>query len=363
MKERIIVSSDHAGFELKEAVKCFLESFGFGVDDVGTDDTQPVDYPIFTYKAAARVASGEYRRGILFCGTGQGDAIAANKIHGIRAALCWDAFTARYSRSHNDSNVLVLGGRVLDIRQAEEIVRIWLETPFDGGRHQRRLDQITDIEKQCRLQRGRIHDISLPIHTSMPVWPGDPPVAIDIVQSAPRGDCSNVSLLHIGSHGGTHVDAPQHFINQAAAIDEINPDLLMGLARVIQLPDVDCIDRRTLETQNLKGISRLLLATRNSSRLNKEGLDLENYVYITEDAAVYIVEVGIKLVGIDYLSIEKYDAEKQPVHRILLNAGTVILEGIDLSGIATGDYELICLPLRIKDGDAAPARVFLREIL
>jgi ribose 5-phosphate isomerase B len=151
MAERIVVSSDHAGFELKENLKGFLEELGYQVDDVGTTSTEPVDYPLYTLKAAEKVASGECHRGIVFCGTGQGDAMVANKIPGVRAALCWDTFTAELSRRHNDANVLVLGGWILGERLAQEIVRVWLATPFDGGRHQRRLEQIKDIEKQyCR---------------------------------------------------------------------------------------------------------------------------------------------------------------------------------------------------------------------
>jgi|GEM_PF-94351 len=362
MNERIIVSSDHAGFELKEAVKSFLGELGYGVDDIGTNSTEAVDYPIFTYKAACRVADGEYRRGIIFCGTGQGDAIAANKVPDIRAALCWDALTAKLSRSHNDSNMLVLGGRILDKCLAMKIIKIWLDTPFDGGRHQRRLNQIKDIETISRLQRGKIYDISLPIHPGMPVWPGDPPVSVESVKSIDGGDPSNVSLLHIGSHSATHVDAPRHFINKACGIDSINPEILMGLVRVLQLPDADFIDRQMLESFNLENVSRLLLGTRNSALLKKECLNLENYVYITEDAAAYIVESGIKLLGIDYFSIEKYNTESYPVHHALLSAGIAVLEGIDLTGITASDYELICLPLNLRDGDAAPARVFLREV-
>ena len=151
MAERIVISSDHAGFELKESLKGFLGELGYQVDDVGTTSTEPVDYPLYTLKAAEKVALGEYRRGIVFCGTGQGDAIVANKVPGIRAALCCDTFTAELSRRHNDANMLVLGGWMLGKRLAREIVRVWLATPFDGGRHQQRLEQIKDIENRyCR---------------------------------------------------------------------------------------------------------------------------------------------------------------------------------------------------------------------
>ena len=157
MIERIIVSSDHAGFELKESLKGFLEELGYQVDDVGTYSTEPVDYPIYTLKAAEKVASGEYSRGIVFCSTGQGNAIVANKVPGIRAALCWDTLTAELSRSHNDANMLVLGGRVLGKRLAQEIVRVWMTTPFAGGRHQRRVEQIKAIETRCYLHQRKVY--------------------------------------------------------------------------------------------------------------------------------------------------------------------------------------------------------------
>jgi arylformamidase len=361
MDKRIIVSSDHAGFELKEGIKVFLEDNGYQVDDVGTDSTDPVDYPVFTYKAAEKISIGEYNRGIVFCGTGQGDAIVANKLPGVRAALCWDMFSAELSRSHNDSNILVLGGWMLGKKLALEIVRVWLNTPFSGGRHRRRLQQLKDIEMKSCLRRRMVYDISLPIYPGMIVWPGDPAVSIDSINSIARGDSSNVSLLHIGSHTATHVDAPSHFIKNASGVDSISPDALMGPARLIQLPEAKQINRSLLENFNLKGVSRLLIGTGNSALLMREQIDT-GYAYITEDAAGYILELGIKSLGIDYLSIEEYKKEGHPVHNTLLGAGIVIIEGLYLSDVPPGDYELLCLPLKIKGGDAAPARVFLREV-
>lgn len=361
MEKRIIISSDHAGFELKEATKVFLLKNGYQVDDIGTDSTDPVDYPIYTYKAAERVSSGEYSRGIVFCGTGQGDAIVANKLPGVRAALCWDMFSAELSRSHNDSNILVLGGWMLGTNLTLEIVRVWLNTPFAGGRHQRRLDQIKDIEIKSCLHRRMVYDISLPIYPGMIIWPGDPSFSIDSIYSIAEGDSSNVSLLHIGSHTGTHIDAPSHFIKNASGVDSINPNALMGSARLIQLPKAKQLNRKLLEEFNLKGIRRLLIGTGNSALLKKEQVDT-NYAYITEDAASYLVELGIKSLGIDYLSIEEFKNEGHPVHNILLSAGIVIIEGLYLNDVPPGNYELICLPLKIKDGDAAPARAFLREV-
>ncbi len=138
----IIIGSDHAGFYLKEELKI---SFA-GMTDVGTYSEEPVDYPDFAARVARAISSGEFKRGILICGSGVGMSIVANKFPGVRAALCTDADTARLSRMHNDSNVLVLAGRRTQAETAVEIVDIWLDTAFEGGRHSRRLDKIKDIE-------------------------------------------------------------------------------------------------------------------------------------------------------------------------------------------------------------------------
>ncbi|MBW2544473.1 MAG: ribose 5-phosphate isomerase B [Deltaproteobacteria bacterium] len=141
---KIIIGSDHAGFDLKEALK---ESFD-GMVDVGTYSEDSVDYPDFAARVARAVSSGEFERGILICGSGVGMSIVANKFSGIRAALCTDTDTARMSRMHNDANILVLAGRRTDVETAAAIVKVWLDTPFEGGRHKRRLDKIKNIEEE-----------------------------------------------------------------------------------------------------------------------------------------------------------------------------------------------------------------------
>lgn len=207
----------------------------------------------------------------------------------------------------------------------------------------------------------RIYDVSLTIYPGMLAWPGQPQVAMDTVKSIAQGDSSNVSLLHIGTHTSTHVDAPYHFIPGAIGIDSISPEVLIGPARLFQLPEIHDIDRNLLEGLDLKGVERLLLGTTNSALL-KQRQFVEDYIFISEDAASYLVDMGIKLVGVDYLSIDQYQNMARPVHHILLGAGVTIVEGLDLTGVPHGDYELFCLPLKIKDGNGAPARVFLREI-
>jgi ribose 5-phosphate isomerase B len=144
---RIAVGADHAGFPLKEELKSFLETEGHQVIDVGTDSTEPVDYPAFCAAVARSVADGRAERGIVLGGSGQGEQIVANKIDGVRASLCHDLYTARLAREHNDANVLGLGARVIAPTYAKEIVRLWLATPFEGGRHVARIEQIAMIER------------------------------------------------------------------------------------------------------------------------------------------------------------------------------------------------------------------------
>jgi ribose 5-phosphate isomerase B len=145
---RIAIGADHAGFLLKEHVKQTLQRLGHSVDDHGTDSEAAVDYPPICIDVGRAVSEGRADRGMVFGGSGQGEQIAANKVTGIRAALCHDLYTARLSRQHNDANILAMGGRIVAFGLADEIVAVWLDTPFHGGRHQRRIDQIRAAERQ-----------------------------------------------------------------------------------------------------------------------------------------------------------------------------------------------------------------------
>ena len=145
---RIAIGADHAGFLLKEHLKQTLARLGHTVDDRGTDSEAPVDYPPICVGVAREVAQARADRGIVLGGSGQGEQIAANKVRGVRAALCNDLYTARLSRQHNDANVLSMGGRIVAFDLADLITTLWLETPFEGGRHQRRIDQITEVDKR-----------------------------------------------------------------------------------------------------------------------------------------------------------------------------------------------------------------------
>jgi len=146
----LVIASDHGGLELKQAIFDYLQRRGIEVQDLGTNGDASVDYPDFGEKVATLVSCGEAQRGILICGTGIGMSIVANKFPGVRAALVTDEFTARMAKEHNNANVLVMGGRVLDVGQALEMVETWLDTKFEAGRHQRRLDKIAQLEKRLR---------------------------------------------------------------------------------------------------------------------------------------------------------------------------------------------------------------------
>lgn len=207
----------------------------------------------------------------------------------------------------------------------------------------------------------RIHDISVVISTDMPVYPGDPPVSISPFLSISKGDKVNVSALALGSHTGTHLDAPRHFFENGRGMSELELELLAGRATVLQLDVAQEIRREHLEGADLRGTERLLLGTANSALWREAGFQ-EDYIYLTEDTARHLVELGVKLVGLDYLSVEKFGSSEAPVHRALLQNDVVILEGLNLTGIEPGEYELICLPLRLNCEDGAPARAILREV-
>jgi len=204
-----------------------------------------------------------------------------------------------------------------------------------------------------------IYDVTLPIYAGMIRYPGDFPATVTLRRSIRSGDNCNMSRLELSSHTGTHVDAPFHFDEDGVRVDEIPLDVLIGPARLIELDVKKVVDESDLRGRDLGGHSRLLLKTRNSSLLKRPEFTSE-YVSITESAARYIVELGIRLLGVDHLSVEKLKSPDWGVHHTLLGSGVVVIEGVDLSEPPPGDYEIICLPLPLKGCDGSPARVVLR---
>lgn len=212
-------------------------------------------------------------------------------------------------------------------------------------------------------RRRRIHDLTLPITPGLTPWPGDPSPVVSRVRSIAAGDSCNVSRLDVGVHCGTHVDAPCHFIEGAPAVEAMPLDILTGPAGVVVLEEAAAIDAPDLEALDLPpGLERVLIRTRNSGLWETSSHAFRtDYVALTAAAARWLVERGIRLVGVDYLSVERFREPGHPVHMILLGAGVVVVEGLDLRGIAAGSYELVCLPLKIVGSDGAPTRVILIE--
>ena len=203
-------------------------------------------------------------------------------------------------------------------------------------------------------------DISVPIQPNMIVYEGDPGIEITPRLQIARGDPANVSLLSLGSHTGTHLDAPAHFLEGAATLERLPLEVLVGPALVAAVSAEQLIGQSDLERLPLSGHTRLLLKTRNSA-LWALGRFRSDYVALDLSGARYLIEQGIRLVGIDYLSIETYHAPGHPVHRALLEAGVVILEGLNLAGVEPGVFELVCLPLAVTGIDGAPCRAVLRR--
>ena len=209
-----------------------------------------------------------------------------------------------------------------------------------------------------------IYDVTVPLRNGLPTWPGDPEIHIATSRSLANGDDANVSMLNFGAHTGTHVDAPAHFIEGAATIESLPLEVLIGEAEVIEVPDdVHVIDEAFVESHCAPGTARIIFKTRNSRFWSEPEMQFHtDFTHVDLSAATRLVQSGLTLIGIDYLSIEKYDSAKPEVHHELLSHGVVILEGLDLSAVPAGKYELICLPLRLRSekGDGAPARVVLR---
>jgi arylformamidase len=205
----------------------------------------------------------------------------------------------------------------------------------------------------------KIYDISVPLSEDLPVFPGDPKAEIEPVARLTRGDAANVSRITMSTHSGTHLDAPRHFMDHGISVDHLPLSLFVGAALVAEVSGVNGIGRAELTRLPLEGAERLLLKTDNSRLWDQPGFS-EDFAHLTMDGAGYLVEKGIKLVGIDYLSVESF-VGKGEVHRLLLGNGVVILEGLNLAGVPAGNYELISLPLKIKGGDGAPVRAVLRS--
>ena len=209
----------------------------------------------------------------------------------------------------------------------------------------------------------KFYDVSVLISDELPVWPGDPDISLKRTSSLDRGDNANVTEINMGVHTGTHIDAPFHFEPDGKTIEQLPIETLIGPCHVVEMLDVkESIGLSELEKLNLEGVVRILFKTRNSKCWEKGEKEFQrDFVHISEQGAKFLIEQGVKLVGIDYLSIEQFDSHDHAIHHLLLRNQVIIIEGLNLSGVAMGEYELIALPLKLKGADGGPARVVLRE--
>ena len=207
-----------------------------------------------------------------------------------------------------------------------------------------------------------IYDVSVPIENRMPVWPADPPVKLkpSAFPSHDKSHTIRVTSIEMGSHTGTHIDTPYHFIDGGRKLQEIPIEWLVGEATVVHIPGVASITRRHLENLDWQGVQRVLFKTDNSARWSDADFH-KDFVYLEPEAGALLVERGMRLVGIDYLSIDRFDAANHPTHFALLPHNVVILEGLNLNRVSPGRYHMVALPLNLQDADGAPTRVILMD--
>lgn len=216
--------------------------------------------------------------------------------------------------------------------------------------------------RTATLEYGMIYDVSVPIRNGMPVWPSDPPLKLTTEGKLSRDKTHTIHVTHIdmGSHTGTHIDAPFHFVEGGRKLHEIPLDDLVGPVTVIQIAGVPSIARAHLESLDWNDVDRVFFKTDNSDHWS-DGTFYEQFVYLEPEAAEFLVRQGVRLVGIDYLSIDKYKSEKHPTHFVLLPHNVIVIEGLNLSEVPPGLYNMVALPLNLQSGDGAPTRVILME--
>jgi arylformamidase len=212
------------------------------------------------------------------------------------------------------------------------------------------------------MAAGQWIDVSVPVHAGMVHWPGDPPVKIERVKTIGDDSEANLTKIDMSAHTGTHMDAPLHFFADDPGIEELPLEIAIGPARVIAIEGNEPIDRGQLEGLDIQTGERILFRTSNSDRPWSERDFDPDFVYVSLEAAELLGEVGVALVGVDYLSVGGAGGDGAETHRAILGAGAWVVEGLDLSAVDPGEYELICLPIKLVGSDGAPARALLRPV-
>ncbi len=205
-------------------------------------------------------------------------------------------------------------------------------------------------------------DISVPLYGGMVHWPDNPAVNVELFLDMERGAVCNVSALAMSAHTGTHMDSPRHFIRKAKTMDHLPFEAVIGPARVIEIKDPVAIKPAELQKHKIKRGERILFKTRNSARSWQSDAFDKDFVYISKEGAQYLVDRGLRTVGVDYLSVGGFYKDGIETHHVLLGAEVWIIEGLNLSKVKPGRYELVCLPLKLRGGDGAPSRALLRKI-
>jgi len=205
-------------------------------------------------------------------------------------------------------------------------------------------------------------DVSVALHSGMVHWPDNPPVRIERMLDLEHGDAANVSRISMGSHTGTHMAAPLPFVREGKSLDEMPLDATIGRARVIEVGDPDSVKPADLHSHEIRSGERILFKTRNSALSWPSRAFIEDFVYVSQEAARYLAARNVRTIGIDYLSVGGFREDGVETHRALLEAGIWVVEGLDLSEVEPGEYELVCLPVKVRGSDGAPARAILRAI-
>jgi arylformamidase len=206
----------------------------------------------------------------------------------------------------------------------------------------------------------KLIDVTVPLDATLPVYPGNTPFTIEAIKRIARGDSSNLSTLHMSAHSGTHVDAPRHYFDDGPGTEALPLEMLLGRTRVVELSSRAGIGAEQLADLDLSDDVRILFKTSNS-RLWGSPNFRQDYIGVTASGAQYLIAHGIKVVGVDYLTVEEFKKPGAPAHHVLLGGGAIIIEGLNLRDVEPGIYDMLCLPLRVVGADGAPARVLLRR--
>jgi len=204
-------------------------------------------------------------------------------------------------------------------------------------------------------------DVSIPLHNGMHGWPGNPPTVLTMHLGTAKGDVCNVTAINLNSHAGTHMDAPLHFLHGSKSMDDLPWDAVIGPARLVEIRDRSAIKPAELKKLKPRAGERLLFKTRNSAVSWKKPEFDRDFVYISKEGAQFLVDCGVRTVGVDYFSVGGFYKDGIETHHILLGAEVWIIEGLNFEGLKPGNYDLVCLPIKLQNGDGAPARCLVRK--